>query len=376
MTKCNIESTNGRVTEPSVLSNLREKRVAAQLSQAALAERVGVSRQAILAIEADRQVPSTELALLLARELRCSVEELFELARPEVLSLSYSDSFTGRVLLGQVDEKWVAHPLQSGNSGGDGVVSKVVGREEVRIEPLFALSELSDNVLVAGCAPLLGVLGASTARRAAGGRSTWISVNSMRALELLSTAQVHVAGVHLVSTDDPNGHANIVKDRFPEASMTVINLTRFRQGLVVQRGNPRGIFAVTDFLRADVRAAFRQAGSGAQTLLQHLLQERGICFEEQSHGPLARGHLELASWVRQGLVDVGIAIEPVAVAEGLDFIPLAEERFDLVLPSTRLAQEPVQRFLGQIEARAFKIEVAHIPGYDMTTAGHVTTVSA
>ena len=66
-----------RMRDPPVVNRLRQRRQQAGLSQAALSERVGVSRQALAAIEASRQVPSTTLALELARQLRCSVETSF-----------------------------------------------------------------------------------------------------------------------------------------------------------------------------------------------------------------------------------------------------------------------------------------------------------
>jgi putative transcriptional regulator len=275
-------------------SRLRERRAALDLSQAALAERVGVSRQAIVAIEAERQVPRTELALLLARELRCSVEDLFELEVAESLILparrgpSLSGAGSARVLLGRVDESWVAHPLVDRHAGGDAIASRRAGDDDMHVEALFPLRELSDAVLVAGCAPLLGVLGESCARRTDAGRTTWIAAHSTRALELLEAGAVHVAGVHLVSSDDPEAHARVVKERFGARSMTVVHLTRFRQGLLVSSGNPKSITSVADFFRSDVRPALRQIGSGAQALWARRVRERGGCPETPPQGPIAQ----------------------------------------------------------------------------------------
>jgi putative molybdopterin biosynthesis protein len=76
-----------------------------------------------------------------------------------------------------------------------------------------------------------------------------------------------------------------------------------------------------------------------------------------------------------GLADTGIAIEAAAHAEGLDFIPLAEERFDLVVPEARHDERPVSRLLDLIGGRRFQADARPLAGYDLSTAGHASTVA-
>ena len=80
--------------------------------------------------------------------------------------------------------------------------------------------------------------------------------------------------------------------------------------------------------------------------------------------------------VRSGAADAGIAIESAALAEGLDFIPLVSERFDLVVPADIAAKEPVSRLIETLDDPAFRAEVEHLPGYDSSMSGHTTTVEA
>ena len=155
----------------------------------------------------------------------------------------------------------------------------------------------------------------------------------------------------------------------------LVNLTRWRQGLVVPAGNPLAIRSGADLLRRGVRFARREDGAGAQALVDRLLREQGV-ERGYVHGPLATGHQEVAQLVRCGAADFGVAIEGVALAAGLDFVPLTEERFDLVVPADLAESAPVRRLLDMIDDDAFRDEMAELPGYDGHEAGHATTLEA
>ena len=359
-----------------VLNMLRERRKARGLSQVEVADRVGVSRQAISAIEGGRQVPSTGLSLHLARALGCSVEDLFQLRGGALLEARVVAGSGGpRVAVGRVDGTWVAHRVAVDSRAADGIV---VGAEPRRgaIELFTEPSELESNVLVAGCAPLLGVLTGRLGRRYRGVRGTWIPADSSRSLEHLAHGDVHVAGLHLADASRPDAHIDLIVDRFGDEPTAVVNLTRWRQGLVVASGNPLEIKTGHDLLRQDLRCVRREAGSGAQKLLERTLAESGDDSSKVVYaGPVATGHAEVARLVRWGVADVGVAIEAAAHAEGLGFIPLSEERFDLVVPRARLGDTPVARLLDLIETRAFQAEASRFPGYDLSLSGHLTTVA-
>lgn len=359
--------------EADLRSDLRRLRTAAGLSQSELAQRVGVSRQALIAIEGGRQVPSTALALLLARALRCSVEDLFTLPSRAGIAATFAPGAreAGRVAVGRVDGRWAAHALPSEALPADGLVT---GPSE--IEPLVDPDRLSSNVLVAGCAPLIGVAAGRLGLRHRDARATWIPAGSGRSLALLEEGLVHLAGLHLVDVDVPGGHASLVRDRFPDRSITIIGLTRWRQGIVTAAGNPLDVRSVEDLRRPDVRFARREAGAGAQRLVERLLAAAPDEAGPWSRGPLASGHVEVGRLVRWGVVDAGIAIESVALAEGLNFVPLAEERFDLVVPSARLDLPHVARLVDLLGQRAFRDEAGRVPGYDVSGSGHAETVEA
>jgi len=360
------------VSNPALWNTVSTRRRAAGLSQRALAEAVGVSRQALVAVESGRSVPSTALALRLARALACAVDDLFGLTGPTALEAvpARGVGVGGRVSLGRVDGVWVAHPLGVGAPRtADGLVERSAS-PNVEVAPFGDPRELADNALVAGCAPLLGVLAAGLWRGPTNGRATWIPADSGRALALLESGHVHVAGLHLAHGAD-DGHADMVAARFPDRPVRVIHLTRWRQGLLVLRGNPLGIRQVDDLRRPGLRVALRAPGSGARVLLDRLLGGDG-----SAQGPLAADHADVAQLVRLGLADTGVAIESVAAAAGLDFIPLSEERFDLVLPEDRCAHVGIARLLDALHSAAFRREARALPGYDVAACGQAVTVGA
>lgn len=355
-------------------SRVRAWRRRAGLSQAELAARVGVSRQALVAIEAGRQVPSTALSLELGRALRCAVEDLFRLPGPDrIRARCGAAAIDDRVTLGRVDGAWTAHPIDSDARPADGVVV-ATGDREGEVQPFSDPEACVRNVLVAGCAPLLGVW-TGCLEGDAEARGTWIRADSTRALDLLAGGRVHLAGVHLAEASDPRRHPDLVRERFPARAMAVIGLARWRQGLAVRPGNPLGIRSIEDVCRPDVRFVDRAVGSGAHQLVARLLGQT-------SDGPIggralvASSHAEVARLIRLGVADAGVAFEGVALREGLPFIPLAEERFDLFLPEERRTERPVARILDVLAARAFRTQAERLAGYDFGTMGAVETITA
>ena len=362
-------------------SYVRARRLDAGLSQRELANQVGVSRQALVAIEAGRQVPATSLALQIARVLRCAVEDLFTVGRPPNLDADWSGPpapAQTRLAVGRVDGRWVAHPLRADDRPADAMsIGLCRSSGAVVMQPLEDIAALERNVLVAGCAPLLGILAERLGRHYNDARGTWIRANSQRALDLLQQRRVHIAGLHLADAADPDAHTRAAQRLFPEQRSSVINLARWRQGLVVAKGNPLRITEGADLLRPDLKCAHREAGSGAHRVLERIMRSaRCPTVESENRGPVAVDHAGVARFVRWNIADVGVAIESVAIAEDLDFIPLTEERFDLIVPEARLALPSVARFVDLLGRSTFRTEAAGLPGYDLAQAGHVSTVEA
>lgn len=380
----------------TVSNSVRERRTAAGLRQEALAARVGLSRQSLSGIEAGRRVPSTAIALRLSHELGCKVEELFwtEDQSTAALSveLSYEPADRGavkatsarrqpagelRAVLASVAGRWVAHPLSGTDSAtfqtaGDALLSapgrssprRAAGRTTARARWLSDPRRARETLLCAGCAPAFGIL---TARANDGrddrGRFRWLDRSSDAALELLAREQVHVAGAHLF--DEQAGEFNVpfVRRRLPQRAMLLFQLARWESGLAVASGNPKQLRGVRDLARPDVRFVQRQPGAAAQEMLHRLLRHEDIPSRFLQRAPMAQGHLEVARLIALGVADAGITLRAIARAQGLDFLPLAEERFDLVIDKSFASDPRAVHLLETACGHNFRRELDALGGH-------------
>jgi molybdate-binding protein/DNA-binding XRE family transcriptional regulator len=368
-----------------------QKRGAAGLRQQELAARVGVSRQRLSMLESGRGVPSAALALRLAQALGCKVEDLFwiEGEQKSVVVEMVTDPpgpttkgsrpapGTSRVALASIDGRWVAHRLSSPDASSYATPAGGLLKESTRaagdVGRVVLLGDEASSratLLCAGCAPAFGVLAARSSAGRAGDRVLWLDRSSTVALDLLARGQVHVAGAHLY--DEQAGEFNVpfVERQLAGRAMLVFNLARWDAGLVVAPGNPRRIRGVRDLARKDVTFIQRQPGSAAQQLIERLLREEGLPSSLAAREPLmASGHGEVARLVALGVADAGLAIAAVARPMGLDFIPLTEERFDLVLPKQLAEDGRVARLLETLSSRMFRREMESLGGHVVRDAG-------
>jgi putative molybdopterin biosynthesis protein len=186
-------------------------------------------------------------------------------------------------------------------------------------------------------------------------------VGSMGGLMAVRRGEAHMAGIHLL--DENTGEYNVpfIKAHIPDKRVVLINFVYRIQGLVVKQGNPKGISGLNDLLRDDIVFVNRQAGSGTRLLLDKSLADLGIDTERISgYGNDEYTHMAVASSVQTGLADAGLAVFSAAAALGLDFIPIAEERYDLLIPGEFLGLDKIgiiistlrqdQEFLGSVKA--------------------------
>jgi molybdate-binding protein/DNA-binding XRE family transcriptional regulator len=378
---------------PRLHSSLRELRLKAGLQQQELAERVGVSRQTLGALEAGGSVPATSIALQLARVLGCRVEDIFWLdehddspleavlvGRPEDRDVRVRLE-RKRVALATVDEHWVAHLLDGQSATAfvapaDGLLAAKGRRDSapssVRVQPLRESQSLRANVFAAGCDPALALLAAHVGERWKGGRLHWVEAGSGAALDMIAARQVHVAGVHLY--DEESGEYNVapVRRRLGDRPVLLVNLAVWEQGLVVASGNPRRVRGVADLARKGVRVVGRESGTGSQELLNRLAAEEGVPRKAVGLVGVASGHMAVAQAVAAGAADTGIATRAAAACFGLEFLPLAEARFDLVFPREATGVDiRLQRLLDVLGSRRFKRDLGSLAGYGTTRTGQV-----
>ncbi len=359
-------------------NRLRRVREDRGLSQAELARRAGISRQALHAVETGRYVPNTAVALRLARALECAVEDLFVPRGETAVDAEWAGEGAPvrRVRIGRVRDRLVAWPLAGLDAAtpADGVLLHDVYDGRVRIEPLADVGRMERTLLVAGCDPALRVA-AGLAERTAGLSVHWIPASSARALAALARGRVHVAGTHLRPPDDPTG-VRAIRRALGRTRARVVSLARWVEGLVLAPGNPRRIRSPEDLLRRGVRIVNRDAGAGSRAVLDRWLQRAGVDPRRiAGYDRELPTHFAVAEAVAGGLADAGPGVLPVARAWGLEFLPIVEQRYDLVVPEDLLALRSVRDFLDVLTSRAFRRELEAIGGYDPADAGTVTTLA-
>jgi molybdate-binding protein/DNA-binding XRE family transcriptional regulator len=363
-----------------VESRVRGLRIAAGLSQAALAERTGLTRQAINAIEAGRYVPNTAVALRLARVLGCAVEHLFaipdEPRRVDAELIGEPPPVEPlRVQLARVGGRLLAHGLD-GPAGltmpADGFVRRppVAGRADVEL--LADPQALDRTAVVVGCDPSLALIGAHLSRRYPSFRLLWLQSGSLAALRALARGEAHAAGSHLRDAATGEDNLPFVRRELAGRTVLVVTLSQWQQGLMVARGNPKGVREAADLLRPDVAVANREPGSGGRALLDRVVAEAGGAPERlRGYDQELPSHLAVAQAVASGGADAGPGIEAAARAYGLDFLPLQDERYDLVIPVEHLEAPPIQALLDVVTSPICRAEVESLGGYDSSRSGTV-----
>jgi putative molybdopterin biosynthesis protein len=359
-----------------VESGLRRARQRSGLKQAELAVRAGISRQTLSALEAGRAQPSTAIALNLARALGCRVEELFWLREEgDVIRTGLASPPGGsrRVLAGRVAGRWVAHPLRL-----DDPLSVITPADALlargRLRLLRPRESVEANVLISGCDPGLAVLAGRVADRWAGQRVCWIGASSAAALAILARGEAHVAGAHLFDEEAREFNVPFVRRALAGRPMVVVTFAHLEEGFAVAPGNPRRIRKPEDIARPGVRFVNREPGAGARRLLDRLLRKAKVpASAVKGYDRLLGGHLQVAQAVAMGAADAGVVARSAAVAHGLHFVPLSEERFDLVFPKEWSGDPRAARLVETLESRAFRRELASLGGYDTRQSGHLVT---
>lgn len=201
-------------------------------------------------------------------------------------------------------------------------------------------------------------------------------VGSLGGLLALQRNEAHLAGSHLL--DEETGDYNVGAIRrvlSPHGRRVVLlGFVGRRQGLIVAPGNPKNIAGLEDLLRPDIRYVNRQPGAGTRLLLDHELRKHGL-DPARIHGydRQESSHAAVAAAVAAGDADCGLGIQAAAHAQHLDFIPLFNERYDLVIPVEHYESDLLAPLLALLRrpSPAFLHAVAALGGYDTTHMGHV-----
>ncbi|MDR6551103.1 helix-turn-helix transcriptional regulator [Paenibacillus qinlingensis] len=238
---------------------------------------------------------------------------------------------------------------------------------------VYAGQSPKQSIVITGQDVSLDILAKHIERQIVPYRPLRAYVGSLDSLISMYKGESDIVSTHLLDGDTGEYNLPYIRKLLIGSSYVVVNLVSRSAGLFVQEGNPKQLHGWADLKRTDLRMVNREKGSGARVLLDEQLRLQGISSQ------LLRGyeheesnHMGVAGKVALGEADFGVGIEKAAsMVGGVDFIPLIQERYDLVMLKKPENLAWIDRVLRILQSEAFQNELRPIRGYDLSLTGRV-----
>ena len=227
------------------------------------------------------------------------------------------------------------------------------------------------DLILAGQDVVLDILANFLQQAGVNAARTYLS--SFEGLLSLYQDNIQVAACHLYDGNEHN--VPFVRRLMPGVPAVLINISYRTQGFYVQKGNPKNIKGWSSLLRQDITVLNRRVGSSARILMDTQLKRLGIPSSKvKGYDKIMKSHLTMAAAIAAGEADLAIGTERISrQIDNLDFIPLLEERYDLVIKKELLDTPQVQKLLSILQNPAFRKEIAHFSGNDYRDLGKIIT---
>jgi putative molybdopterin biosynthesis protein len=288
-----------------------------------------------------------------------------------------------RVTVGRVGERMIAAPLTRGAGvitslvRADGIVLIPAGvqglqiGETVTVRLYRSLTDVERTILVLGSHDLtIDLMAQFLSQRDS--RLSSANLGSQGGLVALRRGEAHLAGSHLLDPESGEYNLSYIEKYLPGVPVVVVGYVTREQGLIVLPGNPKDLTDLTDLVKEGVTFINRQQGAGTRILLDYYLGELGIDkdtitgYEREEYT-----HLSVAAAISSGAVDCGLGIMAAADALNLDFIPLYNEQFDLVIPLEHYESTKLAPLLELLHKPEFRDAVDALAGYDTAPMGKI-----
>ncbi|WP_034630567.1 molybdopterin biosynthesis protein [Desulfotruncus alcoholivorax] len=290
-----------------------------------------------------------------------------------------------RVKLGKVGEKIVCTPISRGAGvimsmvRADGML-RVPGLSEgfkagqtVRVELMRPLEEINETTVIIGSHDIaLDVLANHLRKKFPNATLSSAHVGSLGGLNALKRCEAHCAGTHLLDEETGEYNVSYINRFLAGLPVVLVNLVHREQGLIVAPGNPHQIRGVGDLAAKGLNYINRQRGAGTRILFDYKLKQKGIDPGDiQGYDREEYTHMAVAAAVASGSADAGMGIRAAALALGLDFVPVVEERYDLCILGEYFNTPYIQRLLEVMAEPQFQKDVLSLGGYDLRDCGKI-----
>lgn len=342
-------------------NQVKNARLARGWSQAELAQRAGLSRPGLGAIEAGRLIPSVAAALALAEALECRVEDLFQrkdgATEEEIAWVELPKSDPCRYWTATVHGKRWAYPLEdtSGQSyWHDGTYRH--GNFD-QVDAAVANSTL----VLASCDPAAQLLAREYASTSPF-RMIVLRRSSRVALSLLGRKCIHVAGIHLSTRDATDENAQAVRDTIG-TGFRLASVAKWEEGIAVSTHVKTN--SIQSLLKSDLRWIGREEGSAARACLDDLFAGR------TAPRRIARDHRSVAQAIDYGWADAGICLRLTSEEAGLRFLPVRQERYDLCFAKGDEFEPRVAALVALVRSPHYRRRLSQLPGYECRGNGSI-----
>ena len=290
-----------------------------------------------------------------------------------------------RVILGRVDDRLVAMPIQRGAgiitslTRADAILQIPQEQEgvdegsEVEVRLLRPGDQLDYTLIMIGSHDnTIDLIANELKGRDSRMHLSSSNVGSLGGFMALRRRQAHFAGSHLLDAQTGEYNFSYVERYLKGTPVRLVQLAMREQGLLVGKANPKRISAIEDLQRPDVVFVNRQGGSGTRVLFDYCLRQRGIAAEQiKGYDQEEFTHMSVAVNILSGRADAGMAIYSSAKALDLGFIPVGSERYDLVISESAWPDFKVRTVLDIISSDSFRRAVTSMGGYDVSNSGRI-----
>jgi len=250
-------------------------------------------------------------------------------------------------------------------------VEGIVAGEETDAELLVNIEDIFTTIVIIGSHDItLDILSDEIRKQTDDIRIASGNVGSLGGLLALKKGTAHIAGSHLLDTHTGEYNTSYINKYLKGLPVHVFHLVTREQGLIIQKGNPKGVRGIKDLAHGDITFVNRQPGSGTRILFDYKLHEMGM-DSSRIHGYENEEytHMNVAVAVLNGAADVGMGIMAAAKALDCDFIPIVKEQYDLVIPSAFMDDPKIQALIDITKSKDFQQRVKELGGYDPEKSG-------
>ncbi len=200
-------------------------------------------------------------------------------------------------------------------------------------------------------------------------------VGSLGGIMAIKRGECHIAPTHLLDMESGEYNISYIKKYFPNQKMALIKGVQRQQGLIVEKGNPLNIKGFKDLIRDDMVYVNRQRGAGTRVLLDYHLGLENIDENKiRGYQRELNTHMAVATAVKTGSARTGLGVYSAAKAMDLDFVEVAFEDYDFLIPFESLEDKRIKSFVEVIKSKEFKDILKSLGGYGFENTGEIIIV--